>query len=59
MKLEPKPLKYSQLPGISTRQLSEHHDKLYVGYVNKYNEIVEKLAKVDLESANQTYSDLR
>jgi len=59
MKLEPKPLKYTELPGISTRQLTEHHDKLYVGYVNKYNEITEKLAAVDLSATNQTYSDLR
>lgn len=59
MKLEPKPLKYTELPGISARQLAEHHDKLYVGYVNKYNEIIEQLASVDLASANQTYSDLR
>lgn len=59
MKLEPKPLKYSQLDGLSAKQLSEHHDKLYAGYVNKYNEITDKLGNVDLESANQTYSDLR
>ncbi len=59
MKLEPKPLKYSELPGLSAKQLAEHHDKLYVGYVNKYNEILEKIAKVDLESTNATYSDLR
>ncbi len=59
MQLEPKPLKYKSLPGISERQLSEHHDVLYTGYVNKYNEIVKKLESVDLESANQSYSDLR
>lgn len=58
-KLEPKPLKYSELVGLSAKQLSEHHDKLYTGYVNKYNEIGEKLAGVDLAAANQTYSDLR
>lgn len=32
---------------------------MYVGYVNKYNEVTEKLGGVDLGSANQTYSDLR
>lgn len=58
-KLEPKPLKYSELPGLSPKQLSEHHDKLYSGYVNKYNEISEKLVGVDLASTNQTYSELR
>lgn len=59
MQLQPKPLKYKKLEGISERQLQEHHDVLYTGYVNKYNEIVIKLESVDLESANQSYSDLR
>ena len=36
--LEAKPLKYKQLPGISEKQLNEHHDVLYAGYVKKYNE---------------------
>ncbi len=57
--LETKPLKYKKLEGLSERQLSEHHDVLYAGYVKKYNEIVEKLKTVDLESVNGTYSDLR
>lgn len=57
--MEPKPLKYTKIDGLSERQLAEHHDKLYVGYINKYKEITEKLARVDLSSANQTYSDLR
>lgn len=34
-----------------------HHDKLYVGYVNKRNEIDEKLTKVDRTAANATYSE--
>jgi Fe-Mn family superoxide dismutase len=59
MKLEAKPLKYKSLPGLSEKQLSEHHDVLYAGYVKKYNEIVDKVAIVDLESTNATYSDLR
>lgn len=59
MKLEVKPLKYKSLPGLSEKQLSEHHDVLYAGYVKKYNEIVEKTATVDLESTNGTFSDLR
>lgn len=58
-KLEPKPLKYTELEGISQKQLQEHHDVLYVGYVNKYNEIVELLEKVDSKLANATYSELR
>lgn len=59
MKLEVKPLKYKSLPGLSEKQLSEHHDVLYAGYVKKYNEIVDKTATVDLESTNATFSDLR
>ena len=59
MSLEVKPLKYKSLPGLSEKQLSEHHDVLYAGYVKKYNEIEEKLKSVDLESTNGTYSDIR
>lgn len=57
--LELKPLKYKALPGLSEKQLSEHHDVLYAGYVKKYNEIAEKISKVDTSTANATYSDLR
>lgn len=56
---EPQPLKYKSVPGISERQLAEHHDVLYAGYVKKYNEIMEKLATADLGSANASYSELR
>ncbi len=54
-----KKLKYKELPGISERQLSEHHDVLYAGYVKKISEIEEKLKNTDLSSANGTFSDLR
>src|SRR5206468_8131009 len=47
-----------ELDGIS-RETIEAHYKLYQGYVNKRNEILGKLAGVDLASANQVYSDLR
>lgn len=57
--LEPKPLKYTTVEGLTEKQLAEHHDVLYVGYVKKYNEIIEKLAAVDYSTANATYSDLR
>lgn len=57
--MEVKPLKYTTVPGLSAKQLSEHHDVLYAGYVKKYNEIVEKIKTVDLESTNGTFSDLR
>src|SRR5207342_329121 len=54
---ELKPSLY-ELDGIS-RQSVEAHYKLYQGYVNKRNEILAKLAEVDLSAANQVYSDLR
>jgi Fe-Mn family superoxide dismutase len=47
-----------ELDGIS-RATVEAHYRLYQGYVNKRNEILGKLAEVDLASANQVYSDLR
>jgi Fe-Mn family superoxide dismutase len=47
-----------ELEGIS-RQTIEAHYRLYEGYVAKRNEILGKLADVDLASANQTYSELR
>lgn len=54
---EQKPLKYTSLEGISEKQLKEHHDVLYAGYVKKWNEIQEKLSSVDRNAANATYSD--
>src|SRR5205809_4676285 len=54
---ELKPALY-ELEGIS-RQAVEAHYRLYQGYVAKRNEILEKLADVDLTTANQTYSELR
>ena len=47
-----------ELDGIS-RESVEAHYKLYEGYVNKRNEILGKLAAVDLGSANQVYSEFR
>jgi len=54
---ELKPALY-ELDGIS-RETIEAHYKLYQGYVAKRNEILGKLAEVDLSTANQTYSALR
>jgi superoxide dismutase, Fe-Mn family len=56
----PRPLRPEllELDGIS-RETVEAHYKLYEGYVNKRNEILGKLADVDLATANQTYSALR
>jgi superoxide dismutase, Fe-Mn family len=47
-----------ELEGIS-RESVEAHYKLYQGYVAKRNEILERLIGVDLDSANQVYSELR
>lgn len=57
--MQPKELKYKELPGLSMRQLSEHHDVLYAGYIKKVNEIAERLKTADMESANATYSEIR
>jgi superoxide dismutase, Fe-Mn family len=58
--ITPRALKPSllELDGIS-RETVEAHYKLYQGYVNKRNEILKKLADVDLSTANQVYSDIR
>ena len=47
-----------ELDGIS-RAAIEAHYRLYEGYVNKRNEILGKLAEVDLAAANQVYSEIR
>ncbi|HXY81031.1 MAG TPA: Fe-Mn family superoxide dismutase [Gaiellaceae bacterium] len=47
-----------ELDGIS-RAAIEAHYKLYQGYVAKRNEILARLAGVDLAAANQAYSELR
>lgn len=54
---ELKPLPYTALEGLSERQLKEHHDVLYAGYVKKINEIEEKLKTTDKSGANATYSE--
>ena len=53
--LEPRLL---QLSGISRASVEAHY-RLYQGYVAKRNEILGKLADVDLDKANQVYSDVR
>lgn len=50
------------LDGISKKTIEIHHDKLYVGYVNKSNEISEKLSVISKQEkieGNATYSELR
>lgn len=49
------------MKGISKKTIDEHL-KLYQGYVNKYNEIMEKLSNLsddDYEKANQSFSAIR
>lgn len=46
------------LRGISQKTLEEHY-KLYNGYVNKTNEIWEKLKIADRSNANASYSEYR
>ncbi len=48
----------AKLDGISEKTMTEHY-KLYQGYVNKYNEIMEKLERADRSKANQVFSDVR
>lgn len=52
-----KKLKFSELTGFS-RRLVENHYTLYNGYVNKLNEIEERLKKADRTTANATFSEL-
>jgi superoxide dismutase, Fe-Mn family len=47
-----------ELDGIS-RETVEAHYKLYEGYVAKRNEIMGKLAEIDVAGANQVYSEVR
>jgi len=56
--LSVKPLKYAELPGLSAKLLSEHHDVLYAGYVKKLIEIQDKLKTADEAAANGTYSEI-
>ena len=52
------PLKYKEVQGISAKTFSEHF-KLYEGYVNKTNEIYEKIASrfADPSKSAGTYSE--
>lgn len=52
-------LKPSGLDGISNQQIDYHFETHYKGYVNKLNEIWEKLQTADRSKANQNYSEFR
>lgn len=58
MPIDFKPLEYTDLDGISAKQLQQHHEVLYQGYVKKIKEIRDKICKADQTQANATYSDL-
>lgn len=58
MPREIKPFPFDKdLIGISKKTLEIHYGKLYAGYVNKRNEIEEKLKTADKTIANATYSE--
>jgi len=56
---EIKKLPFESLSGISEKTISIHHDKLYSGYVQKWEEINDKLKIIDKSTANASFSDLR
>ena len=56
MSYQAKKFELKNLEGISENQISQHRDILYAGYVNKLNEIEERLKTVDLSKANQIFS---
>jgi len=56
---ELKSLPFKSLVGISEKTITIHHDKLYDGYVKKWQEIQEKLKTTDQSLANASFSDLR
>ena len=60
VEIRPRELKPAlrELDGISAVTVDAHY-RLYQGYVAKRNEILSRLADVDLEAGNQVYSDVR
>ena len=58
--ISPRPLdpRLLQLEGISRASVEAHY-RLYQGYVAKRNEVLGRLATVDLGAANQIYSEIR
>ena len=60
VEVRPRELKRAlyELDGIS-RTTIEAHYRLYQGYVAKRNEILGRLEDVDLDAANQVFSDVR
>ena len=46
-----------KLTGVSDKQLQEHRDVLYKGYVTQYNTVEDLLAKADNTKANPHFSE--
>jgi len=59
MAISAKDVKPTGLDGISQRQIDAHFDVLYKGYVNKYNEIQQRMQDVNPSEANATDSPIR
>lgn len=59
MNYEAKNFSITGLKEISDDQIAQHVDILYAGYVNKLNEISNKMRGVNLSAPNQIYSELR
>ncbi len=58
--LKPLPYKYNALKSIISEEVVRwHHDTHQAGYVNKLNEIEEKLKTSDRKSANANFSEYR
>jgi len=52
--LKPKPM-----PGLSQKQINDHFDVKYHGYVTTFNEIQKKLRKIDRKTTSPNYSETR
>lgn len=59
MERQPIQQPYNSLEGLSDRQIDQHFNVLYKGYVTKMTEIENKLSGTDLSTANATYSEVR
>lgn len=56
----PRKFELKDLDGLSEDQISQHRDILYTGYVNKLNEIEERLKNgLDRNKSNQVFSEYR
>ncbi len=54
-----KNLNFENLSGISPKTIENHYQKLYQGYVKKWQEIQDKLKIIDKSTSNATFSEFR